>query len=150
MLTKVDIKGGKLTFRQRISLGEILTSGESEYEIFESCLLCLHKDIEVICDIWHVKYFQEITEGVNEWMEKERILLHYEPSQEEISAGIKDLSEKIGEYGTIKSIAKSFHTDPDIVLDWEYGKVFGILWSDLEEYKYMKRYNKQLERKYKK
>jgi hypothetical protein len=149
MLTKVDIRGGKMTFAQRISLGQILTSGESADEIYEASMLCLHPDDEVVYDMEHVDYFYEIADAIREWVEKENTMLHYDPTPEQLAAGIRQLSERIGEYGTIKALAKAFHTDPDTILTWEYGKVFGILYTDLEEHKYTVRYNRQLEAKFK-
>jgi hypothetical protein len=149
MLTKVDIRGGHFEFRQRISLGRILTSGEPERDIYENCMLCLHPKNAIVWETEHVDYFHEIVDAIREWMDKERVYLHYDPTPEELAAGIRNLSENIGEFGTVKSLAKAFHTDPDTILDWEYGKVFNILYADLEEHKYSVRYHKQLEASFK-
>lgn len=151
LLSKIDIKAGKMTFGQRIELGKIFQSDDSDAEKFEKVFICLHEykpcvqDYEIL-----VPYFKEIIEGITFWIEQETTLLKYEPSAEEISAGINELSSKIGNYGTIKALAKNYSKDPDEVLRWEYGKVFGILYTDLEEYKYQKRFSKVVERKYKK
>ena len=92
-------------------------------------------------------YFKRIIEGLEFWSEQEQTLLKYEPSQEELRAGIKDFSKKVGEFSTIKALAKAYNKDPDDILKWEYGKVFGILYTDLEEFKFNKRYQKVIESK---
>lgn len=139
-----------MTFGQRIELGEIFESSSDEVIKFEKVFVCLHeykpKPTEYIKLI---DYFNEIVSGIMFWIEQESTLLKYEPSQEELAAGVKDLSAKIGEFGTIKALAKAYGQDPDDILKWNYGKVFGILYTDLEEHKFQKAYNKVLERKHK-
>jgi len=51
--------------------------------------------------------------------------------------------------GTVKALAKAYAKDPDEIFKWKYSKVFGILYSDLEEHKFRQRYNKVIEQKYK-
>ena len=150
MLERIDIKGGKLTYGQRIDLGELFASDQSETDKFKETFRILH---DVIPDFSNVKemkfyseYFAEIIDRLQFWFEKEK-LLKYDPEPEEIRAGIKDLSEKIGYFGTIKALAKNYGQDPDDILKWEYGKVFGILYTDLEEFKYSKKLHKQYEKK---
>ena len=146
----IDIKGGKLTFGQRIELGKLYQSQVSEIEKFEQTFQILHQYTPKTRDYKSlINYFNQIIEGITHWIQQETTLLNYEPSAEEIQAGIKDLSEKIGEFGTVKALAKAYGTDPDAVYGWKYGKVFGILYTDLEEYKFSQRYNKVLERKHK-
>ena len=149
--SKIDVKGGKLTFGQRIELGKIFQTEDTEVRKFEKVFQLLHfytpcpDDYSLLLD-----YFKEILDGLTFWIESETKLLKYEPSPEEIQAGIKDLSAKIGEFGTVKAIAKTYSKDPDEILKWEYGKIFGILYSDLEEYLFQKRLNKVIEQKHKK
>ncbi|MCD7972479.1 MAG: hypothetical protein LUG18_07400 [Candidatus Azobacteroides sp.] len=148
---KIDVKGGDLTFGQRINLGKILEADGREWEKFMAVFECLHHhkpEIEEYKLLY--PYFIEIIEGIRHWLEQESSLLFYEPSAEEISAGIKDFSAKVGEFGTIKTLAKNYAKDPDEILEWKYGKVFGILYTDLEEHKFQKRYQKILEKKYQK
>lgn len=150
-MEKIDIKGGKLTFGQRIDLGKIFQSDENEIVKFEKVFKLLHDftpDIAQYNEL--LPYFNEIIEGIAFWIEQEQTLLKYEPTSEEMSAGIMDLTKKTGEFGTIKALAKNYSKDPDEILKWEYGKVFGILYTDLEEHYFQKRYNKVLEKKYKK
>jgi hypothetical protein len=150
-MSEIDIKGGKLTFGQRIELGRIFQTNDVDVVKFDKVFLCLHKFEPKITEYPKLlDYFNRIVEGVAFWVEQEQTLLKYDPTAEEVQAGIKDLSDKIGEYGTVKAIAKNYGKDPDEILEWEYGKVFGILYTDLEEYKYQQRFNKVLEKKYKK
>ena len=44
----------------------------------------------------------------------------------------------------IKALAKAYGKDPDEILRWQYGKVFGILYTDLEERKFEKKYQQQI------
>jgi len=150
-MSKIDIKGGKLTFGQRIELGKIFQSSENEIVKFEKVFECLHKFKPKATQYKKLlPYFQDIIEGIAFWIEKEQTMLKYEPTAEEMSAGIIELTKKIGEFGTIKALAKNYSKDPDEILEWEYGKVFGILYTDFEEYEFQKRYDKVIEKKYKK
>lgn len=147
----VDIKGGKLTFAQRIELGEIFGNGElSEAEKFERAIKCMYGKKPTPKQYGqYVGKFKAIVEGLQYWCEAEAKMLYCEPTADERAAGIEEYSKNIGVFGTVKAIAKTFGQDPDDVLQWEYGKVFSILYTDLEDYKYQRRLNKVIERKYK-
>ncbi|MDR0541045.1 MAG: hypothetical protein LBH19_02405 [Dysgonamonadaceae bacterium] len=146
---RIDIKGGKLTFGQRIELGKIFQSGLSPAETFCKVFEALHGYTPETSEYGKLyPYFEEITAGLQFWFEQEK-LLEYKPTSEETQAGIKELSESIGEFGTIKALAKTYHTDPDVILTWQYGKVFGILYTDMKEFEYQRRYDKVIENKYK-
>jgi len=151
ILSKIDIKKGDMTFGQRIELGKILASDADEVEKFEKVFFCLHKFTPKKNDyLLLVDYFKEIVEGLKFWIDTEATMLVYEPSVEEKKAGVKELMQNIGEIGTIKALAKAYSQDPDTITDcWKYSKVFGILFTDLEEYKYQVNYNKVIESKYK-
>jgi len=149
ILSKIDIMNGKLTFGQRIELGEIFQNDTtSEAQKFEQTFIRLHEykpepsEYALLLD-----YFGEIIHGITYWIEKEQTLLKYEPTSEEVAAGIKEFSSKVGEFGTIKALAKAYSKDPDEILEWDYGKIFGILFTDLEEHKFQKAYNKVIEQK---
>ena len=149
-LEKIDIKAGKMTFGQRIELGKIFQGEGSDVEKFNQTFKCLHGFQPKVKEFKElIAYFHEILEGIRFWIEQEGHLLKYEPTAEELSAGIRQLSARIGEFGTIKALAKTYGRDPDEILQWEYSKVFGILYTDLEEHKYQKRFNKLTEKKYK-
>lgn len=150
ILSKIDVKGGKLTYGQRIALGKILEKEQDEYLMIREIIYCLHKYYPKNSEIIILsEYINEIIEGIIYWVERENTMLNYEPSPEEKRAGVLELSKKIGHFGTIKSLAKNYSKEPDEILNWEYGKIFGILYTDLEEYKYQIRYNKEIEKKYK-
>lgn len=147
----IDIKSGELTFGQRIDLGKILANDTSSLEKFQKVFECLHKFKPIESEYPKLlDYFTEIIEGIKFWIECETTMLKYDPSSEEIQAGVKELSKNTGEFSTVKALAKAYHKDPDEILKWEYGKVFGILYTDLEEHKFQLRYNKVIESKYKK
>jgi len=148
---EIDVKAGKITYGQRIELGKIFQNLEtSEIEKFNQTFECLHNFRPVVLQYKKLlPYFEKIIDGLKFWIETEQTLLKYEPSVEELSAGIKELSEKLGEFGVVKSIGKVFSCDPDLILKWEYSKVFYILFTDLEEAKFQIRFQKVLEQKYK-
>jgi len=138
----IKIKEGKMTYGQRIDLGIILGSNiQSESQKFSEVFKCLYgEEIKVNEFTGFMQQYQEVLSGLIYWMEQEKNLLKYEPSLLEIKAGISALMEKIGDFGTVKSLAKAYSKDPDEILNWEYAKVFGILYTDLEESKYQKKY----------
>lgn len=144
-MEKIDIKAGLMTFGQRIELGKIFANPElDELGKFEQTFICLHENKPKAKEYSKlVPYFMEIVEGIQYWAQQEATLLKYEPTAKEKKAGVKELSIKTGDLGTIKALAKNYHQDPDAILLWQYGKVFGILYTDLEEYKYQLRYQEQ-------
>lgn len=150
LLSKIDIKAGKMTFGERIDLGKIFQTDQPAFLKMEQVFECLHKYTPLIEDYNALMpYFEEIVNGIEHWIIQEQEKLKYAPTAEEISAGIMDLSNKIGYYGTVKALAKTYGKDPDEILKWEYAKVFGILYTDLEEHRFSVAYNKVLENKYK-
>ena len=148
--SKIDVKAGNLTFGQRIELGKIMASDANEVEKFEKVFMCLHNFTPKQKEYMGlVDYFKEIVLGLKFWIDTEATMLVYEPTPEEKRAGIKELTHNIGEFGTIKALAKAYSQDPDEILLWKYAKVFGILYTDLEEYNFSARYNKVIENKFK-
>lgn len=141
--SKIDIKAGDLTFGQRIELGQIMSNTVlSDLDKFERTFICLHNYKPKATEYSAlINYFGDICSGIAFWTNQEATLLKYEPSAKEKRAGIKELSLKTGDLGTIKALAKNYSQDPDDVLLWKYGKVFGILYTDLEEYKYQLKYS---------
>lgn len=152
---KVDVKNGDISYGAYIGVKRLL-AGAKEYNLglITEVIETIHKGYKYSAtDLTYVramvKYFNSIVEGIAYWGEKEAEMLYYEPSDEELRAGVREYSQRVGETATIKAIAKNFGQDPDQVLSWKYSKVFGILYTDLEEYKYSQRFNKVLESKYK-
>jgi len=152
---KVDVKNGDISYGAYIGVRRLLAEAK-EYDLafMTSVIKIIHSEYKhSVGDMVSIKsminYFNSIVEGVAHWAEQEKELLAYEPSEEEIRAGVKDYSQKVGEFATVKALAKNYGKDPDEVLEWKYSKVFGILYTDLEEYKYNQRYSKVLESKYK-
>jgi hypothetical protein len=149
-IEKIDIEGGKLTFDQRIELGKIISSGCGQVQALRDVMRCLH-DVEVDFGSEtqlreYVAYFEEVVSGIAFWIEREK-LLKYEPTPEEVQAGINQMSKNIGELGTILAIAQAYSKDPDEILKWEYGKVFGIMYADFEKAKFQRKLNAVYERK---
>lgn len=141
----INISSGDMTFGQRIDIGKIFASNDDTYIKAIKAIKVLHGiDVTVGWVNKHSDYLKSIIEGISNWVKIESDMLKYDPSPDEIRAGIRDLSKKIGDFGTVKSLAAKYGQDPDTILNWKYSKVFGILYTDLEEYKYSRRYTKQL------
>lgn len=145
---KVDVKGGKLPYGTYLDIRQIVTTqGQEEIKAVKEIFKALHQGYELsTLDFLNTKlqkYFEEICEGVLHWITLESKMLAYTPTDAQVRAGIKELSQNVGEFGTVKALAKQFGKDPDEILEkWDYAKVFLILYSDLEEYKYQEKYNK--------
>lgn len=145
-MERIDIKAGAMTYGQRIELGKILSDTElSEAVRFGRVFECLHGVTPAPTEYRKLfAYFKEIVEGLKYWAEAEATMLRYDMTAEERRAGLPEYQDKVGELGTVISIARSFGVEPDTVLGWQYGKVFGILLNDLEYSKYQRRYIKAL------
>lgn len=144
-MKQVDIKGGQMTFGQRIELGQIITNPDlSEFEQFKQSMLCLDPKWTVSQIRAGIKYWHKVLEGIKYWVEREKTELKYNPTPEELAAGIEILSLRVGEMSTIMALAKEFAKDPDEVLKWKYGKVFNILFTNLQSYLYRDRLEKRL------
>lgn len=150
-MKRVDIKGGQMTFGERIQLGRILSNKSlSEYEKFKASMILLD-DAWTIAQVEEsIEYFHEVVGGILYWIKREKTDLVYKPTAEELIAGIETLSVKVGEMATISALAKDFGQDPDDVLGWKYGKVFNILYTNLEAYHYRVRLEKRLNDKHRK
>lgn len=145
------MEGGEFTYGNRIALGDIFAEeGKTEYQKLKAAF---HEVYGYSCRLVPLRrrlaMLNDIAQGLLSWVEKEQKLLHYKPSPNELAAGIKELSERVGSMSTIKAIAKAYGRDPDEVLQWSYSKVFGILFTDLEEFNYQTRYNKIIENEHK-
>jgi hypothetical protein len=95
------------------------------------------------------EYVKDVITKLNTWSEKEKAL-HYEPTAEEVRAGINQISEKLQEFATVDAIAKRMHISHDETLRLPYSTVYMMLLADLEHSKFERRLNKIYENKYKK
>lgn len=93
----------------------------------------------------YMLYSKYIIEALVYWIEKEKEMLSGTPDEN------SDLQNRYfkhcGDYPTILRIAKDFGQDPDTVLTWKYGKVFGILYTYKCEAEYEKALYKRLNKK---
>lgn len=144
---RLDLDGKDMTYGNRIALADIFSpsQGKTEYAQFCEAFKELHGYSARLVPLpLRVKRIYEITEGLRSWIEKEQHMLKYTPSSDEIAAGIEELGKKVGSMSTIKALAKAYGKDPDEILLWQYAKVFGILYTDLEERKFEKKYQQQI------
>lgn len=144
---RLDLDGKDMTYGNRIALADIFSpsQGKTEYAKFCEAFKELHGYSARLVPLpLRVKRIYEITEGLRSWIEKEQQMLKYTPSSDEIAAGIEELGKKVGSMSTIKALAKAYGKDPDEILLWQYAKVFGILYTDLEERKFEKKYQQQI------
>lgn len=151
VIGRIDVAGGRFTYGNRIAVGLIFQSNDkSDYQKLKA----LYKEIcgftpYLLPRFKRFRVLDRLADGIAEWIKKEQDMLHYEPNDDEKRAGVKEYMKNVGEFATIKSLAKEYSKDPDEILKWEYSKVFGILYSNLEEHKYKERYQKIIDEKYK-
>lgn len=144
----VDVKGGQMTFAQRIELGQILASKElSESAKCIACLRCLVPDFSIANLQEYLGYWHEVIEGMLWWVQKENADLKYEPTDEEREAGIEQLYKSTGHMATVMALAKDYGTDPDEIMSWKWGKVFNILYVNLQQHKFERRLMKVHEKR---
>lgn len=140
----IDIKGGQHTFAQHLELRKIIADGElAEFEKFKACMLCLNPEWKVTYTPKSLEYWEEVLIGVEHWAKREKTELKYNPTAEELAAGIDILSLEVGEMSTLTALAEKFSKDPDDILDWKYGKIFNILYTNLKTFLYTVRLEKQ-------
>lgn len=130
-----------MTYAQRIELGQIFASGKPESHIFREMFACLAPDHEVLFSAEEIEYYNEVMEGLLYWINRETKELQYKPTADELAAGIREFSRLVSDMGTITSLAEKFSKDPDEILQWKYGKVYNILYTNKESYLYSRRYN---------
>lgn len=144
-LREYNYREGEFTYGARIAVGEIWQrEGLREYERLKLAWREMYGyDAKLLWPLGvRVRRLIRLREGLEYWFRLEADTLKAEPTAEQLRAGIRELGEKIGEMGTIKALAKDYHVDPDEVLQWPWGKVYGILLTDLEEHKYNERLTK--------
>lgn len=148
MIQRIDIQGGQMTFGQRIELGRIITEKElTDIDKMKEGMRCLGVKWSLRNTSEVVEYWYEVLMGIKYWIEREQTELKYEPSAEEKAAGIAQLSLAVGEMATITALAKDYSKDPDEILEWKYGKVYNLLFTNLQSHLFRERLNKELERK---
>lgn len=148
MIQRIDIQGGQMTFGQRIELGRIITEKElTDIDKMKEGMQCLGAKWSLRNTSEIVEYWYEVLMGIKYWVEREQTELKYEPSAEEKAAGIAQLSLVVGEMATITALAKDYSKDPDEILEWKYGKVYNLLFTNLQSHLFRERLNKELERK---
>lgn len=136
-LIKIDIIGGHMTYSQRVDLSTILSDPKlTNRERYCRVISCLHPEWVEEQSSDTIAYYDEIREGIEWWIDKENINLSHTPSADELSAGSAELSKLLGPMQTIKALATQYSQDPDNIWGWKYNKVFTLLFTDLEQFKY--------------
>jgi hypothetical protein len=139
---------GEFSYGQRIAVGEILTDeSRTWYQRLKACWRELYGwSARWMLPAVRVRRFDRLTEGLRYWVEREQAELRYNPTAEEQRAGLMRLNAEVGHMGTIKALAEKFGIDPDVVLTWQWGKVYGILRADLKEADFQRRLAEQAKR----
>lgn len=145
----LDIIGGEFTYGNRIAIGNIF--GDEKKGIYRR-LKEAHSEIygyscRWLPKRWRYKRLTAMAEGIRFWVEQEQAKLNYTPTADELAAGIEELGKKVGALSTIKSLAKTFATDPDVILRWPYSKVFGFLHLELQESNFNRRFSAVIKNK---
>lgn len=144
-----NYKEGEFTYGQRIMIGQILSDQErSWYQRLKACWKELYGwNARLLIPALRVRMFDRMTEGIRYWVDLEQKTLKYEPTTDEQRAGILELNAEVGHMGTIKALAEKFGVDPDIILTWKWGKVYGILYADLKEALFQRKLMEQAKHK---
>lgn len=135
-----------MSYQQRLSLGELFNRQPSETEAIMESYKIIYKKEPSLKDLAHYikEDFEDMLEGLKIWIDSEAEYLHYEPTPEEISAGINQLKCPLS---TAVSIGKDFGLMPNDVLERPYSEIFTILWSNNENAKFEKKLQKIMNRK---
>lgn len=142
-IVPVDFRAGDFTYGQRIELASIASDpNRSEGRKFIDMLHAIYPKANVsFTAAWFAEY-ERLIDGLRFWIDKEQSMLQYNPSADEIAAGIQELTKKLGPMSTVIALATKFSQDPDTILEWKYAKVFGLLYADIEAAKFQKRLSK--------
>ena len=149
-LGTVNITDGEFTYGNRIVLADIFKDeNKSDYQKMKEAF----REIYGYSCRWlprrkRYRALIGIVDGFSEWIKREKMVLDYKPTQDQLNAGIEKYAQAVGAMSTVHAIAERFSTDPDVVLKWDYAKVFGVLFVDLERYKYQERERKVIDAKY--
>lgn len=144
----MDLFGEHFTLGHRLALGNAVQS-QKEYEILKDMISALH---EVKIKPRHIKrmikYFREILEKLEKWIEREK-QLQYDPTPEEVQAGYNEIGKKLKDFSVVDAIALRMGISHDDALQLPYTTVYMMLLKDLEQSKFERRLQKVYERKHK-
>ena len=109
--SKKDVKAGTITYGEYIGLRMAINDTKEEVQIIQDVINVLHGDTlikpkDYLNEALSI-YIKEIAEGLRFWLQQENDKLDITPTSEQIRAGIKEYSEKIGVSGTIYADRKS-------------------------------------------
>lgn len=140
-LREFKYEEGTFTYGQRIGIGEILRNEDaSEYQRLKDCWKELYGwSPRLMPRRMRKRRFDRMIDGIRYWVDLEAETLKYDPTPDQERAGIKNMFAQVGHMGTVKALAEKFGKDPDVILSWEWAKVYGILHADLKEYEYERR-----------
>lgn len=147
----VSLHDDVFSYGNRIALGIIFGNTEiSEYQRMKKAFREVYGySCRLVPIRLRIKMLHKLIKEFAKICENEQELLKHTPSTDELAAGVLELSKRVGYISTYKALAKDFGKDPDEILKWPYNKVLGLLYADLEEYKYNERYTKVIDAKYK-
>jgi len=135
-----------MTLDEKMAVCSIKSTDENEI-LQELCQIFFEKPLEECKETWKLCIWSaKVLEQVNEWNKAEAQKLKYEPTPEEIAAGYNDF-KVFGDFSTYDAISKRQGISHDAVGKLEYTMVFTMLWKDLMESAYQKKYIENQEKK---
>jgi len=149
-IRKINIVEGDFTYGQRLAIDDIFQNAElSEYGKLKACFVELYGwTPRILPPRMRVRWIDDMVAGIEHWVRVEQATLKYEPTEDERKAGIEDYSKNVGHLANIKALAKDYGIDPDALLAWKWAKVYGIMLTDLESFRYQQRLTEVSNRKY--
>lgn len=135
-----DIKGGAFTYGERIQLEQILRAEMGDYERISAVIECLH-DIKIEPEnaVALAPYVERVLLDFAEWIKREARELHIPPTNEEMEAGIEELSKKCGDMGNVVTLAERFQCTFEEIYKRSYLEIYAILKVGAERTKYERR-----------
>lgn len=149
--TKTDWED-KIKFSQYINILKSLEQYGGEIvdntKLAEKFYLSVARIMQINTDnpFFYIPAVTDVIKAVVFWIERDK-LLNIELSEEEIMAGAQEVAKEIGPLGVAVNIAQMFSTDPDIILEWPYCKVWNILKINHLKELYSERLRKVMEKK---
>lgn len=144
------VDAGEITYLQRQELMNIYGTERSPSEVFEMVVKLF---FGFVPEPREYRLFIPLVESAKKVHEHfamaEQSMLTMEHTPEEAAAGIEDVNKRLGYSGAIVSIAEMLGQTPKTVQRMKYDEVFMILWRNVENAKFGKKFREVQNKKLK-
>lgn len=126
---KDDLSIGGNTYEKIERAKVILQGGKPLLALGGLVELYYGEDISNVCCIDSMGKGLHVLTKIDEFLKRYKELFEYEPTPEELEAGVEDLG-KLGSFYTVKKLSEKYHKHPDEILKWEAAVAYSILQAD--------------------